>query len=493
MDAVTLVAALTMSGVFGLAGITKLRDLEGTRTAVRAFGAPVAIVPVIALVLPLVELAVAVSLLAPTTRVVGAAGALGLLALFSVVIAVNLARGKKPECHCFGQLHSAPTGWKTLVRNGLLGSIAAGLLAATRNDAGSSPWGWVAARNATELGLIVGVIGVATLILAIGASFLALTRAYGRVLLRLEATEKALRGAGIEIATDAAAGMSELGLDPGSPAPQFAMQLSNAEPVTRDDLLAPGLPTLLVFTSPGCGPCHDLLPAVARWQHELNDRLTVAVASAGEPEAIRGQEAEHGLAAMLVDPDLALSEAYLTTGTPSAVLIAPDGTIASYVAAGSEEIEALVERSLSGPADDSDEGLPVGTPAPELDLVGVDGAIVPITDPDARETLFLFWNPGCGYCQDMLPGLLAWEQEPHDGAPRLVVVSSGDADDTAADGLRSLIVLDSEFAVGTAFEAGGTPMAVVVDGRGKVASPLLAGGDAVLTRLGGSRVGLERR
>ena len=107
--------------------------------------------------------------------------------------------------------------------------------------------------------------------------------------------------------------------------------------------------------------------------------------------------------------------------------------------------------------------------------------------------MLLFWNPGCGYCQDMLPGLLAWEQETHNGAPRLVVVSSGDAADTAADGFRSLIVLDSEFAVGTAFEAGGTPMAVVVDGHGKVASPLLAGGDAVLTRLRGSRLGLERR
>ncbi len=490
MDTVTLVAALTLSGVFGLAGITKLRDLQGTRTAVRAFGGPVAIVPVIALVLPLVEIAVAMSLLVPMTRVVGAAGALGLLVLFSVVIGVNLARGKKPECHCFGQLHSAPTGWKTLARNGLLGSIATGLLVATRNESGPSPSGWVAARNATELGLIVGVIGAATLILAIGASFLALTRAYGRVLLRLEATEKALQDAGIEIATDGDAGMSELGLDPGSPAPQFAMQLSNEEPVTRDELLAPGLPLLLVFTSPGCGPCHALLPAVARWQRELDGRLTVAVASAGEPEAIRGQEIEHSLAAMLVDTDLALSEKYLTTGTPSAVLIAPDGTIASYVAAGTDEIEALVEQVLAAPID---EGLPVGSPAPTLELLGSGGTLEPLVDPLGKSTVLLFWNPGCGYCQSMLPALLAWEQDRDYSAPRLVVVSSGDATETLADGFRSTIVLDPEFAAGSAFQAGGTPMAVVIDGHGKIASPLLAGGDAVLTHLGSSRAGLERR
>lgn len=490
MDTLTLVAALTVAGVFGIAGIAKLRDIDGTRTAVRAFGGPVLLVPVIALVLPLIELAVAAALLVPTTRAVGTAGALGLLALFSAVIAANLARGKKPECHCFGQLHSAPTGWKTLARNGVLGGIAAGLIVATRNDAGQSPWGWIAARTATELGVIAGVIAAVTLIAAIGASFLALTRAYGRVLLRLEATEKALQDAGIEIASDADAGMSELGLDPGTPAPQFAMQLTNAESVTRDELLAPGLPLLLVFTSPGCGPCHALLPAIARWQRELTDRLTVAVASAGELEAIRGQESEHGLAPMLVDADLSLSESYLSTGTPSAVLIAPDGTIATYVAAGSDEIEALVDRVATAPAE---EGLPVGSPAPTLELLGIGGAIEPLVDPLGKSTVLLFWNPGCGYCQSMLPALLAWEQDKDYSAPRLVVVSSGDTEETLEDGFGSTIVLDPEFEVGQAFEAGGTPMAVVVDAEGKIASPLMEGGEAVLARLAGAQLGLKRR
>ncbi len=480
MDTLTLVAALTLAGVFGIAGVAKLRNLEGTRTAVRAFGGSVLLVPTIARLLPLVELVVAVALLVPTTRVAGAAGALGLLALFSAVIAANLARGKKPECHCFGQLHSAPTGWQTLARNGLLGGVAAGLLVATRGGAGSSPWGWVATRSARELGVIVGAMAVVTLVAAIGAVFLALTRAHGRVLLRLEATEKALREAGIEIAGDALAGLSELGRDPGTHAPQFAKQLSNGEPVVRDDLLAPGLPALLVFTSPGCGPCHDLLPRVARWQRELEDRLTVAVASAGELDAIRAEELEHGLAAMLVDTDLELSEAYLTTGTPSAVLISPDGTIASYVAAGSEEIDALVERALTSSAAG---GLPVGSPAPALELRGLDGVAVPLVDPSGKDTLVLFWDPGCGHCQSMLPALRAWEDQLRDDAPRLLVVSAGASGETAADGFASTVVLDSEFATAGAFGADGTPMAVVVDARGQVASPLLTGADDVLTAL----------
>ena len=47
--------------------------------------------------------------------------------LFVVGIGVNLARGRNPECHCFGQLHSAPAGWKTLARTGALAAVA-GLL-----------------------------------------------------------------------------------------------------------------------------------------------------------------------------------------------------------------------------------------------------------------------------------------------------------------------------------------------------------------------------
>jgi thiol-disulfide isomerase/thioredoxin len=141
----------------------------------------------------------------------------------------------------------------------------------------------------------------------------------------------------------------------------------------------------------------------------------------------------------------------------------------------------------------TDEGLPVGAPAPALELRGIEGAIEPLVDPSGSDTLLLFWNPGCGYCQSILPALLAWEQEAHDDAPRLVVVSSGDADEIATDGFRSTTVLDQDFEAGRAFGAGGTPMAVVVDGHGKIASLLLAGGDAVLRALAGSKAELERR
>jgi thiol-disulfide isomerase/thioredoxin len=43
------------------------------------------------------------------------------------------------------------------------------------------------------------------------------------------------------------------------------------------------------------------------------------------------------------------------------------------------------------------------------------------------QRLLVFWNPGCGFCRSMHEDLLAWEDAAQSGAPRLVVVSSGDA------------------------------------------------------------------
>ena len=70
----------------------------------------------------------------------GALGALALLLLFVAGISINLARGKKPECHCFGQLHSAPAGWRTLARNGALAAIAGFVLWEGREAPARARW-----------------------------------------------------------------------------------------------------------------------------------------------------------------------------------------------------------------------------------------------------------------------------------------------------------------------------------------------------------------
>jgi hypothetical protein len=85
----------------------------------------------------------------------------------------------------------------------------------------------------------------------------------------------------------------------------------------------------------------------------------------------------------------------------------------------------------------------------------------------------------------MLPDLKAWEENRSNGAPKLLVVSTDSVADNKKMGLRSPVVLDkSGMSIGGKFGAGGTPMAVLVDAEGKIASELAAGAPAVLQLAG---------
>lgn len=122
--------------------------------------------------------------------------------------------------------------------------------------------------------------------------------------------------------------------------------------------------------------------------------------------------------------------------------------------------------------EEGEEGLPVGEPVPDLALPDLEGQKVELAELRGAEAVLLFWNPGCGFCGAMREDLLSWEADPPEGAPALVVISSGAAEETASEGFDSRVLLDAAFEAGETFRAGGTPMAVRIDADGNVASPL---------------------
>src|SRR5262249_44427242 len=113
-----------LAAIFAVAGIAKLRDRSSTRRALIGFGAPIFGARTLAVVLPIAEVMVSVALLPTITARTGALGALLLLSIFTVAVATSLARGRAPQCQCFGQLHSAPASWKTICRNVALCGLA---------------------------------------------------------------------------------------------------------------------------------------------------------------------------------------------------------------------------------------------------------------------------------------------------------------------------------------------------------------------------------
>src|SRR5262245_23041353 len=117
MQTILLIFRLLLSGVFVVAGLSKLADPAGSRQSLSDFGLPGALVKFAVVMLPLAEIAVAMSLLPAGLAWYGAVGAVVLLTAFILGIAGALIKGRKPECHCFGQLHSKPIGWDLMARN----------------------------------------------------------------------------------------------------------------------------------------------------------------------------------------------------------------------------------------------------------------------------------------------------------------------------------------------------------------------------------------
>lgn len=304
MEAGLLAARVLLVAVLGLAGVTKLVDRAGTTTALRDFGIPEPLVRPLAIALPVAELLIAGALIPAATAGGAAAVAAALTVAFIAVVARTVARGKRPDCRCFGPLTAAPVGWSTVARDGgllvLAGFVAAGAL----NGVTPSP---TAAQTAVIAGALatLGIVGFGAWVVV------GLVRQQGRLLLRIEALEQARWREPVV---------------PTIPvAEDFSVPDHAGRTVDLAELRARGRPVVLVFTDRACGACADLEPDVARWTEEDADRITVAT--------LRG----HG----------DIRAAFGVEATPSAVLITPTGLIASPVVSGVDAVRSLVAHVLS--------------------------------------------------------------------------------------------------------------------------------------------------
>jgi len=98
----------------------------------------------------------------------------------------------------------------------------------------------------------------------------------------------------------------------------------------------------LTFSNPDCGSCSALLPDIARWQREHASTLTIALIRRGSRKANRVKIGEHRMKYVLLQKDREVAAAYKANGTPGAVLVGPDGKIASFLAMGSQAIAELI-------------------------------------------------------------------------------------------------------------------------------------------------------
>jgi hypothetical protein len=327
---------LLLAAVFTVAAIAKLADRTATGQAIEAFGLAPRLAAPAAILLPIAELASAAALIPAATARVGALAIVALLAVFSLAIARTLRAGSAPDCNCFGGIAQTEVGRGTLVRNGLLGAVAA-FVVLSGQSVSALHWITVPAPG-DRLAIAMMVACIAAL-----AWFCwQLLQQNGRLLGQLDA------------AADSAPpppGKPALPpLDSGTPAPGFDGHDLGGEPVSLDSLLAAGLPVALFFTDPGCGACELVLDAVATAQRERAEEMTLAVISGGGIDRIEQKAAEFGLNRVVPQTDDALFDAYRVRGFPALVEIAADGSVAGPPALGADPVRAVVLGAAAAPS-----------------------------------------------------------------------------------------------------------------------------------------------
>lgn len=201
-----------------------------------------------------------------------------------------------------------------------------------------------------------------------------------------------------------------------------------------------------------------------------------------------------------------------TVWTPAAVLIGVDGKISSEMTAGDEAIRALVNHTIATGAipamQDKDATtsihhhrprvtvgsslFKVGEPAPRFSLPNVSGRMVNSEELLSRDTLLLFWDAQCSFCQAMTGDLTIWDENPPEGLPQLVYIASGSVDEAKRrrKKLKSLTLIDADFDIGPMFGTNSTPAAVLIDREGRIASSLAKGSRNILALAGIRKVEL---
>jgi thiol-disulfide isomerase/thioredoxin len=495
------ITRMVLAAIFLVAAISKLwSGLAKSRKTLTDFGVPPWLVASMSIVLPFAELCIACLLLPASSARFGAISALALLLAFNFAIAANLALGRTPNCNCFGQLHSTPIGRSTLVRNSVLAALAGWVVWQGQRQASGSLLQVTQSISGRDI-VVTSVAFLAFAAIGAGALvMLQLFRQNGRLLLRMDALEArlAVSNLGAAAALVPSAPIPPSGLPIGSIAPEFELLSLKGGKKSLQRLLSEGKALLLIFSSPNCGPCNALMPDIAGWQSSLAAEVKIVLISDGGRDLNQAKAAGHRLIDVFVEKKRKVAEKFHAFGTPTAVVIRQNGTVGSYLVGGADAIRQLVvhkgwseagfasylKASAQPQAPPPRPTLPVGSAAPAFTLPDLNERTIDLSVLGGQPTVLLFWNVACGFCQRMLPQLIEWEEKRAPSSPRLVLISSSSREANAQMGLKSTILLDQTFGVGTLYGASGTPSALLVDASGRIASGLSLGAPSVLDLLG---------
>jgi methylamine dehydrogenase accessory protein MauD len=148
----------------------------------------------------------------------------------------------------------------------------------------------------------------------------------------------------LRLGDDPGALITDIGLERGAHAPDFtALDAESGELVSLSDL--PAVPRMLVFASPGCLSCRELMPGLNEVRKTRGD-YDFLVVCRGDLESCQAFGRMNRLEApMVVDTTGQIEKDYLVTLTPFAYLIDHEGRVVIRgIANDWRQLESLLEQ-----------------------------------------------------------------------------------------------------------------------------------------------------
>src|SRR6478752_401088 len=323
MPSALLLPVLTCAAVLIVSGVAKLRAPETIDSAFTSLEVPRALdTPFVRRLSPWVEVALGAWLLLATgvALVVVATLTLLLFVAYLVLVARAVRRPEPVDCGCFGALGDSQVTRVTVWRNAAL--VLSALLAVVAGLQGVGLIGAVVDGDALPW------IATATLMAAVA------------VLVAYRAPTTAPSSDGPRLDAE--------GNYQRQPTPRATVLTQKGQLVLLSDQTRTSA-LLLVFLSPGCGPCGRLGPLLAGWNEELAPVSVRAVVNA--LPYLDGQS--------YFDPFGTTRDAF-GVGTPAAVLLGTDGRLAGGPVQGEQEVRDFVAEVAEHLREAME---PVGSPA----------------------------------------------------------------------------------------------------------------------------------
>jgi peroxiredoxin len=325
----------------------------------------------------------------------------------------------------------------------------------------------------------------------------------GRLLLRVEVLEERLQGSRPQTRES-----HEDRVTIGGVLADFALPSLSGQTITLSQFR--GRRLLLLFFSPRCSFCADMLPALEALPDSDSHPAVVIVTTGSAGENRRIFEPLRRQFPVLLQEEREVAALFGVHGTPMAYLVDENGLALSELTAGADAVLALacgtrtavtepqagkpakITRSLEG-SRLLRNGLKAGTRAPDFTLPLIAGGNVSLSEFRGRPTLIVFSDPKCRPCDELAPQLQRLHIESSD-VP-IVMISRGDAESNRqkakAFGLTFPVALQRHWEISKEYGIFATPVGYLVGEDGVLAADVALGADAI-TRLAATALGHRR-